>query len=129
MINKSEKLTPIDYEILSFVNKHGQAHKGEIENYFKHVDSIAYRIHQLSQPIHGESDLPNASFLYQLSFEQNYEYCLTDLGRHALENHILAERAAKLKSKKEWIRYGVTTAISILALILSAVALYFSITY
>jgi len=139
-----ENLTAIDYDILEFINKNGKISKNDIFAKFHDKEATELRLSKLAEytmrPHAGSSRIEMPSYIYEImekSNEPNYfpppwdnvdafistgEYSLTDYGKKTLEDYLFQERTNSRKSKVEWVRYGITTLISIIALILSILA-------
>jgi len=139
-----EKLTEIDYDILEFIHNRKEASKAEIISKFQNHEATEFRLTNLTQQRTRLSSLgyysveiPN--YVYELTKSQIkphpyppppvFEeitgigvYSLTNDGKKVIEDYLTNKRISLRKQRVEWLRYGITTLISIIALILSILA-------
>jgi len=121
-----KQLAKLDYDILNFVNKSEMVSMDDIINNFsKHSrDQIEYQVGQLAYST--DFNKPNNSYLNQGHQGNGFKYSLSSVGKKILQDYNANLRSIKSRNRTKWIRYIITTLITILALILSALALYFS---
>lgn len=133
MAVSTDKLTNIDYEILSYISRFGSVSREEIIKYFPNVESVDYRLEYLSQPEYHHSTsgisfpLENTSYI-----EKEYDaikktngstihasrdfYHISALGKKALQDYS--------HEKQRVFRRTLWTEIRLwLALLISAIAL------
>jgi hypothetical protein len=119
-----DQLTKDDYRVLRFVRKQGSVSGDEIKKKFGKLGSIDYRISVLAWPTDvGPS---NAAYLSQSGRDGTYS--LSRIGLKILEDHISSEKETRKKERTASIRYLITTAIAVLALIVAVYALYLNYT-
>jgi hypothetical protein len=94
-----EELTPIDREILNYINQFESISKIDIMESFQKYENIEYLIKLLERCKHKRTPMGNSTYLnqygesYIAKVEQSLDdYSITNFGKRALQNYLHKER-------------------------------------
>lgn len=119
------ELEPIDYKLLQFIAKEGAVSASVLAMRFPKVKSLEHRLVRLSVQSYKNNHphLPIHNSSYILRNIESGSYVITDLGIKTLEDYRYRDSINRWRTTAEWIRYLITTAIAVIALVIALAAL------
>ena len=137
------ELEPKDIEILNYSNQYPEITIDQLLNKFPESEfSTTFRVQRLSSPEFDDSSsfrmaIPNSNYLQQIFHDKENKYhhteivpsgiyYITNLGKSFLQTYNQKSASSKKEKRKDFLLRVIPIFISIIALIFSGVALYFS---